>query len=217
MTVDGWCSPGHNTVVIAPRFLQVEGLTHTWSQMAPGEGYRAEPLSVPPAKNRRLSPTGCVGHTPLALRPSQRLLDLGAAGKLGEPVSPSLGVLGLCPSLWLARTCHGISGAGQLSSGFQAALPGSISPYAAAKGGKGTLQRGIFPLTLNKFHLFVLGTETGITPCTDANAEPKRGGDSHVAASPPIGGLDAAAAAQRLKSFESTHTLRKQKCLSGCF
>lgn len=72
------------------------------------------------------------------------------------------GVLGL--SAFLARTPH-------LPQGFRAwpavewipnGLARTVSPSAAAKGRKGPSSVD-FPVTLNRFHWFALGTEVGIT------------------------------------------------------
>lgn len=101
----------------------------------------------------------------LALCPSPRSRGWWRGGP-GESVYRRVGVLGLCClSFCLARTCHRIFGSAQLLSRFQTALPGPASSSAAAKGKKNffNLQHGIFPVILNKFHLFVLGIQIRIT------------------------------------------------------
>lgn len=57
------------------------------------------------------------------------------------------------------------------------ALPGPVSPSVAAKGKKKiilNLQHGIFPVILNKFHLFVLGIQIRITSLAQMQIESRK-------------------------------------------
>lgn len=79
-----------------------------------------------------------------------------------------VGVLGLCCLLFSrACTCRGIFGAGQLfesvSNGLARASFSICSSKRKKKNFFFNFQHGIFPVILNKFHLFVPGIQIRIT------------------------------------------------------
>lgn len=150
-----------------PASSGAEGPTHDWSQMAPGEGDR------PQAVTDRLCRSHCSGPAPLPASPPPRgCREPWRAG------APEPGRLGLCLSLWLARTCHGISEWVSHSLGRV-----HLCICSRKRGENIALPPGIFPVILNKCHVFVPGTELRIRPCTEADAAPRR---SMAAASPPL-------------------------------